>query len=324
MIKINKLRSLTLNYLQNKPYVCTWQATTRCNLKCGYCKYWRKENSEPVLSLEQINLISEKLNEIGSFIFIIGGGEPLIRNDLVEIIRSLSKYHSVHILTNGWFVTDNIARQIFEAGADTVGISIDSNIEEIHDKSRGVSGSFEKAVQAIKSFQQAKQNKWQKVYIMTMIGPHNEDHLEDIIRFARELGVGANMQPYSSAKTGVTISYSYKLSNHLLFLQKKYKNFLSSVQYIKKMDQYLNGGIDKCIAGKYLFNISSDGNVSKCVESNQYVGNILTTPLGKIIKQLNKEHQNNSCKNCWHNCRGEVESFTFVNGLARLWRIYRN
>ena len=78
---IMKLRVLK----KNTPIVVSWSLTNRCNSKCKYCSRWKQETAE--LNTKQIFSIIDELSKMGTRRIIYTGGEPLIREDIAEIIN---------------------------------------------------------------------------------------------------------------------------------------------------------------------------------------------------------------------------------------------
>ena len=91
---------------------CNLQLTYRCDLKCQICDFWKTEHrADEELTLEQVRVIGRKLNQLGSLIISLAGGEPVLRSDLREIITILRDGgHFPIMITNGWNVDENRAR----------------------------------------------------------------------------------------------------------------------------------------------------------------------------------------------------------------------
>jgi hypothetical protein len=106
---------------------CNLQITYRCNFKCQICDFW-KERHDPAdeLSLEDIKTIGRKLNELGTIIISLAGGEPLVREDIYDIITALNAAgHFPILITNGWHVDEAVARDILRAGLQEISVSVD-------------------------------------------------------------------------------------------------------------------------------------------------------------------------------------------------------
>ena len=119
--------SLAYNLLAKRMIHCNLQVTYRCNFKCQICDFWKAEcDKTDELSLEDIRLIGGKLNRLGTLIISLAGGEPLMREDLAQIIKILNRANHFPILiTNGWLVDDSRAREIQQAGLQEISVSVD-------------------------------------------------------------------------------------------------------------------------------------------------------------------------------------------------------
>jgi len=91
-----------------------------------------------------------------------------------------------------------------------------------------------------------------------------------------------------------------------------------------RFDQFFNGGVDRCQAGRLFFNIDQKGEIAKCVEDlKNPIGNIGTVEINEMKSKLLKKQEENECKCCWYGCRGEVECFYTWNGIrSSLGRIF--
>lgn len=143
-----------MNKLIN-PYYVDFSVTPFCNLKCSFCSASAdgKCSKEVVMSLEQIEDIFNQFDENNIMRVSIEGGEPFLRDDILEILELTNKHmFSCYVNTNATLITEEVARRISTSGVDKLCISIDGP-EEIHDKSRGVKGTFKKVENAIRYLQ---------------------------------------------------------------------------------------------------------------------------------------------------------------------------
>ena len=131
--------------------VVVWNCTRRCNLRCIHCYAGSDAGAAPnELSTDEAKRMLDDLARYGVPAILFSGGEPLVREDLMELVsyaRDLG--HRPTLSTNGTLITDQVARQIKQAGFTYVGISLDG-IGEVNDHFRGVRGAFEKAVAAFR------------------------------------------------------------------------------------------------------------------------------------------------------------------------------
>ena len=91
--------------------------TMHCNFKCKYC-YVNSSAKKPhdELTLKEIEDIFDQLNKLNVLRVRIYGDEPLIRNDILDILELLGEYRfSKQINTNGYFISETIARNMRKA-----------------------------------------------------------------------------------------------------------------------------------------------------------------------------------------------------------------
>lgn len=315
---------LAFSYLSKSPLYCSWQVTYRCNFRCSFCGYWKmKTRKEEELSVSDFALGARKLKKIGPMFISLAGGEPLIRRDLPEIVSAVSSYHFPFITTNGWLVTAEKAKRLFQSGLMGAVVSLDFTDEKKHDENRGKEGAFKRAVAAVKYFVKAKNNKFQKVDITAVLLKENVDEIEKLLILAKKLGAEFTLQPYANIKADgledeVTRDHTItqEVSDHLLKLKSKYPHFKSSKEYLRRYDGFFQEGIGGCQAGRLFFNIDQKGDIAKCVEDLQNpVGNIRTIGIRELRNALFQKQRENKCKACWYGCRGEVECFYTRNGV---------
>src|SRR3989338_4970094 len=124
--------------------------TSRCNAKCGHCFYWSQLNTKGELSLEEIDKITRHLPDL--VIHNFSGGEPFIRQDFAEVIKTYyrnTRVKEVTVPTNGTF-TEKMQKDCTEILAHcpdmdlNIVVSLDG-IEKIHDEIRQVKDCYKTA-----------------------------------------------------------------------------------------------------------------------------------------------------------------------------------
>jgi MoaA/NifB/PqqE/SkfB family radical SAM enzyme len=166
--------------------------TDRCNLKCIFC--WQRDISrvsyENEISDARYLEIVDEARKIGvRKITITGGGEPLCRSDTCLKIMKRIKKHGMEgsLITNGTLFTEKSVHEIIEMGWDEVIISLDSPFMQTHDFLRGVSGAFDKAVEAIKMFKRHKNTP--KLCIHFVLCNRNYMDIPALFEMAHSLGI---------------------------------------------------------------------------------------------------------------------------------------
>jgi len=146
-----KIKDSKLDVIGCIRYTMTW----RCNFKCVSCNIWKNKTlPKEELTSDDIDKLSKNklLKNVGEI--ILSGGEPILRNDFPEIVIALHKNlkkAKFSITTNGYDPDRiyNFFKKIKSLAPNLkwalIGVSLNGP-KEIHDKSRGINGSFENAV----------------------------------------------------------------------------------------------------------------------------------------------------------------------------------
>ncbi len=176
-----------------RPYVVSWNLTYRCNLACEHC--YLDAGPKPLVGTENFADRSELgteecfrvIDEIAAFapecLTILTGGEPLLRRDILEIVRRASERELwVVVGTNGVRITENVAARLAEAGARGLSLSLDALDPDRHDHFRKVRGAWQNTVEGAEIL-----NRTGLPFIVqTTTGSHNLGELDAIADFAHD------------------------------------------------------------------------------------------------------------------------------------------
>jgi radical SAM protein with 4Fe4S-binding SPASM domain len=266
------------------PLVLSWNLTRKCNLKCPHCyiNATTEELKDELTTEESKNLI-DQICEVSRPLLILSGGEPLLRPDVYEIIRyGASKGLKMGLGSNGSLIDATAAKRLKDAGIETVSISLDSHIPEQHDEFRGVSGSWEKAVGAIKALQE----NGVMVQVNTTLTHQNYDQIDDIMSLAESIGVenfhlfflvptgrGVKIEDISPAKYENMIKTTFaKVAKHKLNVRPSCAP--QFMRIAKDMGLDMSRWIRGCLAGLYYCRIYPNGDVTPCPYLPIKLGNI--------------------------------------------------
>lgn len=308
-----KLRYMR-NFLAGRIVHTNLQILYTCNFRCGICNFWKPEYRNAArLSLAQVEQISDKLAAIGPQIVSIGGGEPLLHADITGIIRALARHHFPVMICNGWFVTPELARQLWQAGIHEVSISVDYADADRHDTQRGAPGAYARALEALRILHRERVHPRQRVHMISVVLEDNLDDIEPLIGLCRAMGITYLVTLYSDGR-GERSSrlIPQDVSARLLELKRKYPEFVAVRGYIAQFSRAIaENGIGPCNAGRQLCNIDSQGQVSLCIDRvGDPVANILTDDMPTVQAALRRAHADNQCQSCWTSCRGTIESLS--------------
>lgn len=135
--------------------VVVWNLTQRCNLHCLHCYAEAREAAEGELDTGEGKAMLEDLASYGVPVILFSGGEPLLREDILElVVHASARGIKVVLSTNGTLITKEIASALRGAGVSYVGVSLDG-LEAAHDRFRGKKGAFQEALQGLRQAREA-------------------------------------------------------------------------------------------------------------------------------------------------------------------------
>ena len=252
-----------------RPYVVSWNLTYRCNLACEHC--YLDAGGTPLVDTENFADRSELgteecfrvIDEIAAFapecVTILTGGEPLLRRDILEIVRRAAERELwVVVGTNGVRITENLARRLAEAGARGLSLSLDALDPDRHDGFRKVRGAWQNTVEGAEIL-----NRTGLPFIVqTTAGSHNLGELEAIADFAHDRLAAKVWNLYFLVPTGrgqfvsdMTPAQYDEVLDSLYRIQRKYDrrmlvNAKCAPHYIKTvLEHSLRPGSGQAVAG---------------------------------------------------------------------------
>jgi AdoMet-dependent heme synthase len=266
------------------PLIVSWNLTRKCNLKCSHCyiNATTKELDGELNTQESKNLI-DQIAEVSRPLLVLSGGEPLLRKDVYELIQyGTEKGLRMGLGSNGGSIDSRVAEKLKEAGIKTVSISLDSPIPEQHDEFRGVAGSWQKAVNAIKVLRENDV----LVQVNTTLTQENYNQIDDIMSLSEQIGV-ENFHLFFLVPTGrgakiADISPAMYEDMIKGTFAKTYKHKLNVrpscapqfMRIAKDMGLDMRQWIRGCISGMYYCRIYPNGDITPCPYLPVKLGNI--------------------------------------------------
>jgi AdoMet-dependent heme synthase len=135
------------------PHVVAWNLTQRCNLACAHCYIsagdWHSTDGD--LTTAECRRIADEILALNpSPMFVLSGGEPLLREDLEDIAAHASSGGATVVVgTNGTLLTEPRIRSLRDAGVQGFALSIDSLDPRYHDRFRHGAGALEQTLAAV-------------------------------------------------------------------------------------------------------------------------------------------------------------------------------
>lgn len=173
----------------DRPFIVIWEASRACPLACVHCRAEAVPHRDPrELDTEAAR---DLLRQVASFgrpapLFVITGGDPFQRPDVLELIRYGRRTGlRVAVSPSGTpTLTPQRLRAVHEAGANVLSLSLDGSTAALHDGFRGVDGVYRWTLQAWR----VARDLGMKVQVNTTVARHNLLDLPDIVRLVRQYG----------------------------------------------------------------------------------------------------------------------------------------
>lgn len=275
--------------------------TYECQCKCVHCSAWPHHLSWDKLTLDEWKKVIDSLAQLGAFRLHFSGGEPLLSENLVELIKyAYQKGFIIFLETNGLLLNMETAKVLKEAGVTSINISIDSADSGEHDRLRGVDGCFFKALEAVKICRYLKITHIVSTYA-TKAKIYSGD-LAEVIKTAIRLRVPALriLHPQPSGRW---------LNNLSLRLNQQDRKWLKG-KIISKMPFFSGLAVfdrtdlatSKClIKQKYTIYIAPDGEVSPCPYLPFSFGNFRENSLRELLNKMSTHPMFQSTSICYVN-----------------------
>lgn len=173
--------------------------TQRCNFDCFFCHQEGENDSGAEVTLEEIESLVSVAAELGIKRLKLTGGEPLLRDDVVEIVRRVSPYvEEVSMTTNGYLLAER-ACELREAGLRRINISLHSGDPEVFCKIIG----RDALPQVRKGIATAKECGLNPVKLnMVVMKGVNDGEIDGMIAFAREVGATLQLIEFQPLERG--------------------------------------------------------------------------------------------------------------------------
>lgn len=307
----------------SSPYKLTFSITDRCNSKCKTCNIWKKD-PEGELSLRELEKIFNKATNISWL--DITGGEIFLRRDIEEVFEVIEEncnnLYLLHFPTNG-LLTDKIveiSKKIddYDIPKFIVSVSLDGP-KELHDKIRGVEGSFEKAIDTYNGLKKGGV----EVYFGMTLSQYNAGKLRETLRALEDKAMGFKRNEihlnlyHQSDHYYSNQSIDLKQLKYDIELAQKLKG--TSLEPVQHLEQkFLKGASEyiqkkkmpvECKALKASCFIDPKGQVYPCSVYDQKVGNLRKSDydLEKVwhserSKSVLKKIRDLDCGGCWTAC----------------------
>lgn len=304
------------------PVNVTWEITMKCGLRCVHCLSDAGVSSRGELSTQECRELVDQLIAIRVFQVNIGGGEPFIREDFLDLLNySHEKGLVTCVSTNGMLIDTELAKYLSRLKMLYLQVSLDGATAEVNDPIRG-KGTFKRIMDAMAclAFQGVAFS------INAVLTRTNYQQLDQLRDMAKEYGAELRVSRFRPAGRGKE-SKDYLGPDQEQ--QESFAEWLEQHDLVRTGDSFFcltsenrrRKGLDMCGAAKMTCCISPTGKVYPCAflqEAPFLAGNIREVPLkdlwdhSPILNQLRNLNVK-SCETClrYESCRGGCPAMAY-------------
>lgn len=255
------------------PFSASLELTRRCNLRCKHCYIKRKNGRE--LKGEEWKRVMDELREMGTMMLTITGGEPLMRDDFLDLLKYASSF-AIRLFTNATLIDEEVAEELTRMRIIEVETSLHGGME-FHDDFTGKSGAWERTLKGIELLRR----NGIKVNVKMNVVRGNVGEMELVKEIAERFGCYAGFDPvivHREDGDSSPISLRVENLNEVVRKMKKLsKGKKGKRDFETHPPQYL------CGAGVTLIAIDAEGNVMPCVGWRRICGNVREKSLREIF-----------------------------------------
>lgn len=180
--------SLRPRDFDQRPLLVIWEMTQACDLKCAHCRANARPNRHPLeLSTAEAFHLIDQIAAMKVPLFVLTGGDPLKRPDLLPIVQYACRKGvrtSLTPSTTPLLVKDAIV-ELKKSGLMRLAVSLDGSTPQLHDGFRGVPGSYKRSLEAVAWCHEAGL----PVQVNTTVSHRNLDDLDNMIKLLVDLRV---------------------------------------------------------------------------------------------------------------------------------------
>ena len=131
--------------------------TNACNFRCGHCFASSGQPFADELTTLEVKRLIDDLAEMGCFKLGLGGGEPLVRRDLPELVRHANRRGvEVSLSTNAIAATKEVVESLAGLRFEEILVSMDGATAKVYEAIRGEAGTFQQALAGIANLKRLK------------------------------------------------------------------------------------------------------------------------------------------------------------------------
>jgi mycofactocin radical SAM maturase len=304
------------------PVNVTWEITLKCNLHCVHCLSDSGGILRDELNTSECMKLIDELSSLKVFQVNIGGGEPFIREDFLDLLDYSHKRGLVTcVSTNGTLIDERIARRLAKMEMLYLQVSLDGVDEATNDNIRG-NGTYRKIINAIETLTASNV----KFSINTVLTRTNFEQLETLRNMAGKYGSELRVSRFRPSGRGKSSKRELGPTPEQL---EYFAEWLDKNDLVRTGDSFFcltsdhrrHKGLEMCGAAKMTCCVSPEGNLYPCAflqEPPFLSGNVRRESFKEIwdrsliFKQF-REINVKSCVDCYRfeACRGGCPAMAY-------------
>jgi MoaA/NifB/PqqE/SkfB family radical SAM enzyme len=311
---------LSSNVDLTNPYWVMGIITERCNYRCEYCFHWRLEKYAEEMSFEEWKRALLSLKElVNPYAIQFSGGEPFIVPYFLDLLQWCNDNDiDWAVNTNGSALNQKAAERIARAPPIVFDVSVDSATSDIHDRARGIKGSFSHISAGIRMLveERNKSGRQFPIRIKSVVHRHNLRSLCQLVDWTLEIGAtSVTFAPVSLLpskerdrlypNTEEEFEVLATSIEELILRKRQGQPIENSEEQLRGMVPHLKGeiahnGSGQCRAGLRNYEIRANGDVRVCPCFDP-IGNVRTNTAREIWTSVrarevrSKTVQNTNC-----------------------------
>ena len=297
----------SLNWFAQRPVVVSFEVTNSCTCYCRHCDHGGPKDTSRDMKPADYKKYMEVLRPC---VVQVSGGEPLMRQDLTKIVRSIKSNSGLPfiILVSNWsLMTEERYLELRRAGVDEFCVSLDFP-DVRHDDFRGLPGLYQHLSSLMPRVAALGHDD---IVLNNCITAANVDEINAIADKAAEWGVNLNYSAYSPRRTGCR-DYFLNTDAQRAALDRgleKIKQRMDGSNWITNnrttleatRDYFYRGGAPSCKAGLRWLVVTSDGALQPCsMQFKRY-------ELHEHERMVLEFTQSNKCDQCYVSIRSYLD-----------------
>jgi len=297
----------SVNWLARRPIVVSLEVTDSCTCYCKHCDHGGPRDESANLKPADYRHYVETLRPC---VVQISGGEPLMRADVVDIVRNV-KYDGrlpYTILVSNWSeMSEDLYLRLHDAGVDQFSVSLDFP-DDRHDVFRGLPGLYDHLSQIIP---RCARHGYDDIVLNSCITSENVGEIDAMAGKAREWGVNMCYSAYSPRRTGCQ-DYFLNSAEQLATLNEGLDRvearrdstrwIVNSAGTLDATRRYFAGhGTPGCKAGLRFLVVTPQGQLQPC--SMQFK----RFPLEERSRMIEEFTATNACDQCYVSIRSYLD-----------------